>query len=182
MRTIGGLNDLIHFLLFYLQSYCINIMISATSCIRFNLIIIFAGIKISTHSGIMRKLRKNIPVLFLWLASLAMVAHMVIPHDHHLAESTTSDDESCPASENKNGHKTGFPVHCHAFNDLNADKARPIQISQNVHENTLLFYIISNTSIADLPVSGEGLTDLDKPLFNYITLDLSLLRAPPVFS
>lgn len=127
------------------------------------------------------KILKYIPGFSLWCAWLILTAHLLIPHDHHIADSFSNRDGNCSVPENKSSHNSSFPIHCHAFNDLATDKARPIQISPNIKENSIIFQVYSIQSELELPLSGENIIDLDKPVFNYFALDLSLLRAPPVF-
>ena len=128
----------------------------------------------------MRKVTKYISVCSLWLAGLIMGAHLIIPHDHHLTDSYSNQDKNCPASENKSGHHTGFPVHCHAFNDLTSDKVRPIQFFQNIQNTAFALHKISYSTEIDLQVFCITIFDLQKPVLKSYTLDLSLLRAPPV--
>jgi hypothetical protein len=70
----------------------------------------------------MGRTSKKIQILFLMFAGLAFTAHNVIPHDHHITDSVSGKEESCPSSNGKSGHHHNFPVHCHAFNDLTSDK------------------------------------------------------------
>ncbi|MCX6255300.1 MAG: hypothetical protein NTV31_12585 [Bacteroidia bacterium] len=130
----------------------------------------------------MRKIIKNIPGFFLLFAGLAINAHMIIPHDHHIMESVASQDDTCPVSNNKTDHHTGFPVHCHAFNDLTAEKAITyVQIKEIQCKD----YVRSSFFDLDAFIyqfSGRRNFDIGKPPFNSDIPELSPLRAPPSIS
>jgi hypothetical protein len=128
----------------------------------------------------MRKIFKYISVFSLWLAGLIMSAHLIIPHDHHLADSFSNQDINCPASNNESRHHTGFPIHCHAFNVLASEKLRPFHISQYIHYIFISYSKFSEGSAFELPVSSIRIADLQRPVSDPFALDLSLLRAPPV--
>jgi hypothetical protein len=123
----------------------------------------------------MRKIIKYIPVSFVWIAWLILTAHLIIPHDHHLTESVIS----CPVSDNKSDHHSGFPIHCNAFNDLTSEKARPYSVTQVIQLNTFTF--ISSSIV----ITFESQLHYIKAFYSQIhipdsfTLELSLLRAPP---
>jgi hypothetical protein len=126
----------------------------------------------------MNKIFKYTSVLVLWLAWLVMTAHMIIPHDHHVIESVTGNGDSCPLSNNKSDHHSGFPVHCHAFNDLTSEKARPYLLNLNIQFNIAV--ITSNDSpIFEFPLDYIKTIDdqINRPVSYF--LKLSLLRAPP---
>jgi hypothetical protein len=130
----------------------------------------------------MGKVIKNISVFSLWLACLAIVAHMVIPHDHHLSESVAGQADACPASDNKTGHKTGLPIHCHALHDLTSDKVYKVQnirVAQNI--------VFENTNWSDITTfknqfPGITIIDLPEPFFDSYLPELSPLRGPPAIS
>lgn len=123
----------------------------------------------------MMKILKSISVFSLWIAGLTLSAHLLLPHDHHIDDTTSNQNKNCPVSNNK----SGFPVHCHAFNDLTSEKSRPNQISQKIPFYFIAFSNFSDTSDFDLQIPCGGITDLQKPVFDSFTLELSLLRAPP---
>jgi hypothetical protein len=128
----------------------------------------------------MRKTFKYISVFSLWLAGLIMSAHLIIPHDHHLADSFSNQDLNCPASNNHSKHPSGFPIHCHAFNVLSSEKLRPVHVSQNIQYIFISFSKFSDRSKIELPVSSVSIIDIQSPNLDPFALDLSLLRAPPV--
>ncbi len=125
---------------------------------------------------------KKIPAFFLFLAASVFYAHMIIPHDHHLAEADVCQENGGQTSGKHTTHHNGFPVHCHAFNDLTSEKA--------------IIYINFSHIQSGSPdtVSKSDLTDFDLPAtwisvftdFNLAVnsgnLKLSSLRAPPLIS
>jgi hypothetical protein len=128
----------------------------------------------------MKKINKIIPVFFLWLASLAITAHLIIPHDHHLAESVVNQDDSCPLSNSNTSHHTGFPIHCHAFNDLTSEKIRPYNVAQYLQLN-----IIAVISIYDphyLQFSSLIIPEFRKIAPHTYFPEFNGLRAPPSFT
>ncbi len=130
----------------------------------------------------MSKILKNIPVLFLWLAGFIFMAHSIIPHDHHIPETFSNQDEKCPASNNKSNHSSRFPIHCHAFNDLTSEKSKTFHLSQNIQFSFLALIVSLNQFGIELQISCKSIIDLQKPAFDSYTLELSLLRAPPVLA
>ena len=130
----------------------------------------------------MSKVIKNIPVFFLWLAGLSVCAHLIIPHDHHLVESVTSQDESCPVSNNKPGHHTGFPIHCNAFNDLATEKATTFVLNKNIQSDDLSFSSFPDALAVELQISIISVFDIREPFSDPSFLRLSRLSAPPSLS
>jgi hypothetical protein len=122
---------------------------------------------------------KNISVLFLWLSGFIFIAHSVIPHDHHNPDTFSHQDEKCPASDNKSGHHSAFPIHCHAFNDLTSEKSKPYHLPQNIQFSFFAFVTSVDRSGLELQVSCYNIIDLQKPVFTSYALELYLLRAPP---
>lgn len=127
----------------------------------------------------MTKIIKNIPVFFLLLASLALNAHMIIPHDHHVAESDAGQEDNCPVSNNRTNHHTGFPVHCQAFNDLASEKAITYIIIRNVQCRDFATSCVFDSAVSDLQLSCLRIFDVLRLPVNSFTLELSSLRAPP---
>jgi len=84
------------------------------------------------------KFLKKAAVFFLWLAVTIIMAHAVIPHDHH--SEITLTDTSCNAHESGAHQHNPLPVHCHAFNDLVCEKF------------AFSFFKIHNTSNNYLPL------------------------------
>jgi len=130
----------------------------------------------------MRKIIKNIPVFFLWLAGLAMNAHLIIPHDHHLADTYSHQEDTCPVSNGETSHSSGFPIHCHAFNDLTSEKARMYLISENIQYNDIAINSFFDPFAFELQVPCITIYDLQKPFPDSHLPGLSPLRAPPSLS
>lgn len=130
----------------------------------------------------MSKILKYVPVFFFWLAGLTLSAHMLIPHDHHLADPYSNQDKNCNAPNSKSDHKTGFPLHCHALNDIASEKIRLYHISHNIQFNFTDFGVLTDFFKPVLHRSSESLIDFQKPIFNSYTLELTLLRAPPALA
>lgn len=128
----------------------------------------------------MRKILKYTSVFTLWLAGLTLSAHLLLPHDHHITDSFSNQDKNCPASNNESDHSSGFPLHCHAFNDLASEKLRSCQVLQNIQYIFISFCNCSAKSTFKLPFSSVIIVDLQKPISDSFALELSLLRAPPV--
>ncbi len=127
----------------------------------------------------MRKFFIYISVFSIWLAGLTLSAHLLLPHDHHLADPFSRQDNDCPASNDRSGHKSHLPAHCHAFNDLTSDKSRPIQISQNTQFRFITITILTETSAFKSKSSCISNIDFSKPIFECHILEFSPLRAPP---
>jgi hypothetical protein len=136
---------------------------------------------LKTFKG-MSRIIKKISVFFLWLAWLVLTAHMIIPHDHHLADSVTGQGDSCPLSPDKSERHSGFPPHCHAFNDLTSEKATAFLMQDQVHHNDLFFSDFTDIFVFELSTSPVTIFDIRKSFPDSNLLELSLLRAPPCLS
>ena len=130
----------------------------------------------------MRKIIKNIPAFFLWLAWLVIIAHSIIPHDHQFADSFTSKDDACPVSKGKTGHSSGFPVHCHAFNDLTSEKALTYFFSENIQYNNILISSFIDPFVFKLQFLCITIIEIRIPFPDSHLMELSPLRAPPSLS
>jgi hypothetical protein len=130
----------------------------------------------------MKKILKHISAVSLWLAGLALSAHMVFPHDHHLSDSFSDQDIKCPVTDNKSGHIPGYPIHCHSFNDLALEKARLHYISQNIQFSFIGLSNFPKTSDFDIQFSCSTFYTSRNTFFDFFTLELSLLRAPPAIA
>jgi hypothetical protein len=125
---------------------------------------------------------KNISVYFLWAAVLAINAHMIIPHDHHQIESAASQENTCPVSNDNSNHHKGFPVHCHAFNDLASEKAILLVVFRNIQCKYFVSTCLPGITSFKLQTTGIRLFEFTiSPIKSNIP-DLSLLRAPPSLS
>jgi hypothetical protein len=125
---------------------------------------------------------KSIRAFFLLLAALAMVAHMVIPHDHHLAGQVSGLKDSCDLSHEKSQHHPLFPAHCHAFNDVAAEKFPPL-IVKHIAQTSFAAVIWSPEYIQRGCHLSQKVTDnTGKPFPEIYIPGFSRFRAPPSFS
>jgi len=129
----------------------------------------------------MKQKIRYIPFCLLWFAWTVLTAHLMIPHDHHLFESFAGQEESCPASHDKSNHHSGFPVHCHAFNDLASEKATTFVLNDNLQSDGISFNCFSDTFLFDFQLTPIKIQDIRKPFPDPSLLELSALRAPPTF-
>jgi hypothetical protein len=81
--------------------------------------------------------------LFLWIAMIIIMAHSIIPHDHHTEYTGSIPDRTCNAPENEAGHHHSIPLHCHALNDLVCEKF------------TFSFLKLHHSSTNYLPLSAQ---------------------------
>jgi hypothetical protein len=130
----------------------------------------------------MSKSVRIISGLCLWFAWFVLTAHLMIPHDHHLMESFNSKEESCPASQYAKHNQSGFPVHCHAFNDLASEKATTFVLNDNIQSDQVSFDKFSYSFSSDLQSSFITIHEIRKPFPDPSLLESSALRAPPVIS
>jgi hypothetical protein len=128
---------------------------------------------------ILSKIFKSVTVLFLLMAGITLCAHQLIPHDHHINDPYSNQDTNCPASDSKSDHKSGFPVHCHAFNDLVSERSRHYDISQIFQFNSNALSILTDSDAYNLSVLCIRIFEFPKPIFDSYALNFSLLRAPP---
>jgi hypothetical protein len=125
----------------------------------------------------MNRIFKYTSIFFSWLAGFALVAHLIIPHDHHIADAFPEQDDNCN-SKNNHSHN-GIPVHCHAFNDLAAEKAGRIIIVDK-HKNITSDYTCEEvTSITHFNEAITSTHTLSDPLFTCFFSESLHLRAPP---
>ncbi|OFY73850.1 MAG: hypothetical protein A2V46_15035 [Bacteroidetes bacterium RBG_19FT_COMBO_42_7] len=127
----------------------------------------------------MNKFFKNISVFFLWLAGLTLSVHLLLPHDHHFADTFSNQDKNCHGSKNKSNHNSGFPIHCHAFNDLFSEKAITYVISKYIHSDNISTGCYPDALTFNLPISGITITNKPEYVPVSYMLGLSTLRAPP---
>jgi hypothetical protein len=125
------------------------------------------------------KVIKYIRSIFLLIAGLALVSHMLIPHDHHLSGSINGLNESCPLSRERTDHHPLFPAHCHAFNDLAAEKIYPVIIKEQSQTSFVSVvwrpvYIIPGLILSHKLVEMSG-----KPFPDIPVSEFSPFRAPP---
>jgi hypothetical protein len=121
---------------------------------------------------------KSLRAVMLMLAMVTMFAHMVIPHDHHMSGPMNGVEDNCPVHGEKSGHHPLFPHHCHAFNDMAAEK---FTLVIRHHDNGSFIMIIHENGflICGLNAAGPAnLTFAEHSPVLYL-IDLSPFRAPP---
>ena len=131
----------------------------------------------------MSRVLKNIAVFSLWLAGLVIIAHLMIPHDHHSECSVFNKENQCHADNTKVPVQSPvFPIHCHALNDLTFEKASVILIVHNDLTTCDLFTVsFLDSAISALDLPGIKIREFPKPLLETDFLRLSPFRAPPSF-
>jgi hypothetical protein len=129
-----------------------------------------------------RKILKYIPGFFLLLAGLAVSAHAIIPHDHHLSESSASHDDTCPFSNDKPDHHKGFPIHCHAFNDLASEKIVMSLVPLVDRHNYIAIATVFDPFAFSLRFQSSSDSDYWELIPEPSLLEFSPLRAPPSLS
>jgi hypothetical protein len=127
----------------------------------------------------MIRITKNIPVFFLFLAVFVFYAHLIIPHDHHIADSDVFREQPCPASNKDASRHPAFPVHCHAFNDLTSEKAVICVIIKSIKFLDFESRLISNSNRIHYQLFTTIISDSFIHPINYGSINLSSLRAPP---
>lgn len=130
----------------------------------------------------MGKVIKIVPVFFLWFAWLVVMAHMVIPHDHHLNDSFATRQDMCPVSNGETGRNNLPPLHCHAFNDLASEKATTFLLAKILQDKDIIISRFSDIFASELQIPGVAIYNLLQPYRDLYFLELSPLRAPPSLS
>lgn len=130
----------------------------------------------------MSKIIKKISVFLLWIAAVTTIAHLIIPHDHHLPESTSNQEGSCPYSKHKTGHHSGFPIHCHAFNVFASEKYTTFNFKGVTYSNDLSFVCHSASIDFELQMPLISVFGIRKHFPDPYLLEISRLRAPPFLS
>jgi len=126
-----------------------------------------------------RKILRYSSFFFFWLAGIALVAHLIIPHDHHNTEYVPGQNKECPV-ENQNHHqKHGFPIHCHAFNDLAAEKVVKYNSGEKNQNFFTDFICESDLYITKVSAGINIYCNYTEPFPSFILTDFFRLRAPP---
>jgi hypothetical protein len=123
-----------------------------------------------------------IRAISLLVAGLAIIAHMIIPHDHHYICPENGTSESCPVSQEKSTHHPVFPAHCHAFSDLAAEKFTPLIQKQDNSCSIALVKWYPDNLIPALYSPSAVFTDNGRPVPEIHLCLSSPFRAPPVQS
>lgn len=129
----------------------------------------------------MSKAFKNVAIFSLWMAGLVIIAHLLIPHDHHSDCSVFNKDNECRADNTKLPAKAPiFPFHCHALNDLTSEKATPsFVICNNFPVCDLFTFSFFDSGIPKIAFSRIRFKDFQTPVIESDFLRLSNFRAPP---
>lgn len=122
---------------------------------------------------------KSIRAFFLLVAMVALVFHMIIPHDHHLAGSAVGVKESCPISSNKSDHRPIFPVHCHVFNDMAAERFSQVVVRQVTQTGFVSVIWRSGYILPELDLSSTVIENSGDHFTEIYISSFSPLRAPP---
>ena len=130
----------------------------------------------------MIRISRYISGLSLSIALLAFIFHMIIPHDHHMAEINSLPGDKCPASENNTSHNNGLPVHCYSLNDLASEKATRFQIAEQlkfsvIEQGRLTLHSVLYPDVYCIEIFENTLLPYDSWL-----IESSPLRAPPSLS
>jgi hypothetical protein len=152
---------------------------SASKCEHIKQFHIFVCFLVNSGFSGMRLLAKNIPNILMWLAGAIFCAHMIIPHDHHLPDAFGKYDVCHQGKNQSAGHKHGLPLHCHALNDLAAEKATKYYIGERI--------ILDNSIISDMNDFSSDPDDIilsiriipHSVIYNSDFHRLASLRAPP---
>jgi len=129
------------------------------------------------------KALKNIAVFSLWLAGLVIIAHLMVPHDHHSDCSVFNEENECHASNTTlPATAPAFPIHCHALNDMTFEKASvTIAVYKEFTACDLFTVSFFDSAISTLDLPGIKIKDFPKPLLETDFLRLAPFRAPPSF-
>jgi hypothetical protein len=127
------------------------------------------------------KVFKNIAVFSLWIAGLVIIAHLLIPHDHHSDCSVFNNDNECHAQNTAHHDKSpAFPMHCHALNDLTFEKAsNTFLIYSDIPTCDLFILNRFDSCLPDSDLSCIKIKDFHIPLIETDLLHSCLFRGPP---
>lgn len=127
------------------------------------------------------KVIKKIAVFSFWLAGLVIIAHLMIPHDHHSDCSVFNEENECHASNIKlPASAPAFPIHCHALNDLTFEKTSPVFVVHNDLPTCDLFtFSFFDSVFTKSLLSGVKIKDSQNPIIETDFLRLSPFRGPP---
>lgn len=126
----------------------------------------------------MKRFIEHIRIIFLSLSVSLLIAHSIVPHDHHNNEQAKCEQQTVPPGEHNSDHK-GLPVHCHAFNDLASEKAVNFYIIKPEQLPEFLPGCIPGSNETILTASGILYKEEDIRPVSHGFLTLCSLRAPP---
>ncbi len=128
----------------------------------------------------MVRVKRNMGGLFLLLAGLVILLHSTIPHHHDPGTHFKAKSGEC------NSHKTSGdnnPVHCHAFNDVVAEKVS----SPNFNLQAAVTFVLVTFSQFEIILTEERAERVTFFSYNcvlpkqYFSTKLSF-RGPPLYS
>ncbi len=139
-------------------------------------------------------MKKTVTIIFLCLANLILLAHIVVPHHHHnavvacfLSPEHDNAEESCPSSHDheKSHHHEGNTENClvkEIFVRVEKDKKAACSDCSHIQLSLCLPKIFLNLSLSE-NIDTDGFSHPPKPylvsyLHSYIASSLGL-RAPP---
>lgn len=130
-------------------------------------------------SGILLMKANKAYIFFMFLAAIVFNAHMILPHDHHQAES-----DHCQTSlpfQNDSSHHPGFPVHCHAFNGLTPEEAIIKSCASYYQSAQFINLPFEQKTEPVLFVLLNSFIDVSKKPITTSPSESFSLRAPPTF-
>lgn len=128
----------------------------------------------------MTRIVKKIHIYSLLLSVFLLNAHMTIPHDHHQADSDICQEETSAGRGKANSHHPVFPHHCHAFNDMTAEKAIAYYVIKLIPASEMIPGCIINLQDSCISASCCKTRETNELSVSACLQDLSSLRAPPV--
>jgi hypothetical protein len=128
----------------------------------------------------LRKNTRPTGIFALWFALIIILAHQIIPHDHHSTDLYGDKEVSCPVSQERPSHNNGLPVHCHAFNELTAEETVKVVPSLIASSND--FDVLCKPEIPYFQVLLIISTDHHVISVSRPFLEVFSLRAPPANS
>jgi hypothetical protein len=130
------------------------------------------------------KIFRNTACFSLWLSGFVIIAHLVIPHDHHSDCSLPVNQESCHSGNIEHPEKThSFPFHCHALNELTFERTSfNIAIFNDIPTCQLFISDFIESTGSTTTLSYLKILDSQKPFIEADLLLLAPYRAPPTLS
>ena len=99
------------------------------------------------------KRTKNIKSTLIWLISLMIFSHVVIPHHHHF-DSLLEHNKT----KQSNQHSEESASHCHAFNILIIDNTKASSQNISIYKNN--FTAVTDRDISYQPIRIERSTNI----------------------
>jgi hypothetical protein len=104
---------------------------------------------------------------------------MIIPHDHHQADSDFCNENPYPVSKTGTTHHPVMPGHCHAFNVLASEKVNSCFNNIQIPVRDLIQDFTVEPKHCEQQLSFERIVNISiRPVLKGLP-GLSSLRAPP---